>query len=487
MKTTSRGTDDYTEDTLVEQPAIHIFEELGWKTVTAFSESPTNCPITGRESRTEVVLLRQLKPVLEKLNPNLPEEALTHAIDELVADRSAKTIPRSNEEIYNLLKHGILVRYRGQDQEMKEERVRFIDWDNPQNNNFLLISQLWVEGDIYTRRPDLVGFVNGIPLVFIELKPVHENLKNAHDGNLSDYYDTIPHLFWYNGFIILSNLAESVVGTVTSSWEHFTEWKKVESEEEEAESSLETTIRGTCEPTRLLDIVENFVLFRKGKGGTEKYVARYHQYFGVNNSFKAVKNIEKNKGRLGVFWHTQGSGKSYSMVFFSQKVLRKIPGNWSFVVVTDRLELDEQIYRNFENVGAVYEPEDRVRAQSGEHLKQLLTEDHRYIFTIIHKFRTEHGEQYPKLSDRSDIIVMTDEAHRTQYDILAGNMRDALPNAAFIGFTGTPLIVGEELTRETFGDYVSIYNFSQSVEDSATVPLYYENRVPELQLINESF
>jgi type I restriction enzyme R subunit len=487
MKKTTAGSDDYTEDSLVEQPAIDIFRDMGWETVDAFNETLKNCHITGRETNMEVVLNRRLLSAIERLNPNLPDEAKTEAISQLLIDKSVKTIVRANQDIYELLRDGVQVRFRDADQEMKEERVKIIDWDNPSNNDFLLVSQLWVSGLLYTRRPDLVGFVNGIPLVFIELKAVHENLKNAYDGNLSDYKDTIPHLFWYNGFIILSNLAESVVGTVTSDWENYTEWKKIESEEESAQSSLETTLRGTCEPARLLDIIENFILYEKVRGGVEKIVGRYHQYFGVNNAIEAVHNIDKNKGRLGVFWHTQGSGKSFSMVFFSQKVLRKIPGRWSFVVVTDRLELDDQIYDKFDDVGAIYEPEERVRAQSGDHLKQLLIEDHRYVFTIIHKFKTEHGEQYPKLSNRSDIIVMTDEAHRTQYDILAGNMRDALPNAAFLGFTGTPLIVGEEKTRETFGDYVSIYNFSQSVDDNATVPLYYENRIPELQLINESF
>src|SRR3984893_1760973 len=201
----------------------------------------------------------------------------------------------------------------------------------------------------------------------------------------------------------------------------------------------------------------------------------------------AAQHIKANQGKLGVFWHTQGSGKSYSMVFFSQKVLRIVHGNWTFLIVTDREDLDGQIYRNFAATGAVVEPEERVRAQSAEHLKQLLNaEDHRYIFTLIQKFRTDDGEKYPKLSDRSDIVVITDEALRSQYDVFALNMRNALPNAAFIGFTGTPLIAGEELTKEVFGDYISIYNFKQSIDDGNTVLLYYENRIPELQLTNEN-
>ncbi len=486
MMNTAR-VDDYTEDTLVEQPAILIFEDLGWKFADAFSESVTQHPITERELDTEVVLTVRLMRSLQKLNPDLPDKALQDAVDQLTADRSAKLPVRANQEIYALIKNGIMVSFQGPDGEAVEDRVRIIDWDNPKNNDFYLVSQLWISGDLYRRRPDLVGFVNGIPLVFIELKAVHENLRNAYDKNLRDYKKTIPQVFWYNAFIIASNLVESGIGTVTSSWEHYTEWKKVEGESESANPSLETMIRGTCEPSRLLDIIENFILFHEGKHGLDKFVARYHQYHGVNNAVQAVRDIKENQGRLGVFWHTQGSGKSFSMVFFSQKILRKVRGGYTFVVVTDRKELDSQIYRNFANSGVVYEPEENVHAEDSDHLKQLLGEDHRYVFTLIQKFRTQHAEEHPVISKRSDIIVMTDEAHRTQYDIFAENMRSALPKSAFIGFTGTPLIAQEEKTRKVFGDYVSIYNFAQSVDDNATVPLYYENRVPELQLINESF
>lgn len=213
-------------------------------------------------------------------------------------------------------------------------------------------------------------------------------------------------------------------------------------------------------------------------------IAKNHQYLGVNNAVDALEKIKANQGRLGVFWHTQGSGKSFSMAFFAQKVLRRVPGDFTFLVVTDRADLDNQIYKTFAGAGLITEPEERVRAESGVHLQQLLKEDHRYLFTLIQKFRTESGATYPKLSDRSDIIVMADEAHRTQYDIFALNMRNALPSAAFIGFTGTPLVAGEEKTREVFGDYVSIYNYKQSVDDGATVPLYYDNRIPEVQLAN---
>ncbi len=487
MTKTATRTSDYTEDTLVEQPAIAIFEELGWETANAFDEILNDCPVTERDSQEQVVLHKRLLGALHTLNPDLPEHALQLAVAQLTQDRSTKQIVTANQEVYEMLKDGTLVHFKGPHGEDIEERVFFIDWDNPQNNDYFLVSQMWIQGKQYKRRPDLIGFVNGIPLVFIELKAIDRQLENAYVGNLRDYKDTIPEIFWYNAFIIISNGIESGMGTVTSPFEHFNEWKKIKDEDDDTEASLETMIRGTCEKNRLLDIIENFILFHKGKKGTEKFVARYHQYYGVNNAVESVRNIDENKGRLGVFWHTQGSGKSYSMVFFSQKVLRKMSGDYTFVVVTDRLELDDQIYTNFADSGVIYQSEEQVRAQNGEHLKQLLQEDHRYIFTIIHKFRTEHAETYPKLTDRSNIIVMTDEAHRTQYDILAQNMRDALPNAAFIGFTGTPLIVEEQLTRKVFGDYVSIYNFRQSVEDNATVPLYYENRTPKLQLTNEAF
>jgi type I restriction enzyme R subunit len=390
----------------------------------------------------------------------------------------------ANREVYQLLKSGVKVTVKGSDDGEQEtvETVRVIDWKEPARNDFFLASQFWVAGEMYTRRADLVGFVNGLPLLFVELKASHRALHNAYDHNLRDYKTAIPHLFCYNGLIVLSNGSQSKAGSLTAAWEHFADWKRINSEGEKGVVSLETMIRGTCAPDRLLDLVENFTLFREACGGLVKVVAKNHQYLGVNNALAALRQIGNNQGKLGVFWHTQGSGKSVSMIFFAQKVLRTVPGNWTFVIVTDRQELDDQIYKEFAATGAV--TEQQAQAASGEDLQRLLREDHRYVFTLIQKFHAERGRKYPKLSDRSDVIVITDEAHRSQYDVFALNMRNALPRAAFIGFTGTPLMAGEEKTREVFGDYVSVYNFRQSVEDGATVPLYYENRVPELQLTN---
>jgi len=476
-----------SEDAL-ELATINRLAELGWtEWANCYDEPATNCPLSGRHTRAEVILQPRLLAALHTLNPDLPPEAIQAAITELSRDRSAMTLVGANHEIYGYLKEGVPVEYQDSEGSRRRALVKTINWQQPEANDFFLAQQLWITGPHHSRRPDLIGFVNGLPLLLIELKKTAVKLNHAYDDNLKDYKDTIPHLFWYNALILLSNGKDARLGSLTAPWGHFARWKRINNEGETGIISLDTMLRATCPPPRLLDLVENFTLFNTGRGETIKVVAKNHQYLGVNNALDAVRDIQENQGRLGVFWHTQGSGKSYSMAFFSQKILRKVPGNWTFVIITDRLDLDDQIYKTFAAVGAVTEPEKTVRAQSGSHLQQLLREDHRYIFTLIQKFGVTKGQTYPKLSDRDDIIVITDEAHRSQYDVLAQNMRTALPNAAFIGFTGTPLMAGEEKTREVFGDYVSVYDFKQSIEDEATVPLYYENRIPEVQIINEQF
>jgi type I restriction enzyme R subunit len=465
----------------LENATLDHFAPLGWECIQAEDEIDGDPTLLGRTHQGEVVLTRFLLPALQKLNPDLPDEAYEQAVNQLTLNRSAMTIVKANQDIYGLIKNGALVNYQDQDGNNTADRLKVIDWDNPENNHFLLVSQLWVNGDHHRRRPDLVGFVNGLPFMVMELKAPDVNVYNAFKENFRDYKDTIPHLFWCNGFIILSNGREAKVGSVTAPWEHFADWKKINTEGEKGVISLDTVVRATCEKSRILDIIENFTIFQEVPGGLVKIVAKNHQYLGVNNSINSVQEAKNNDGRLGVFWHTQGSGKSASMIFFTQKVLRKTPGNWTFVVVTDRKELDHQIYKTFQTSGII--TEGHVQATSSTNLRQLLTEDHRYVFTLIHKFTTDEGQKHPVLSDRDDIVIITDEAHRSQYDIMAQNMRDALPNASFLGFTGTPLIKSEEeKTRAVFGDYVSIYDFRQSIEDGATVPLYYENRIPEVQL-----
>ncbi len=479
----------YSEDELVEQPAIALFEDLGWEHINAYHETLGSSGTLGRDNRSEVFLTGRLRQAVERLNPGIPNEAIDDAVNEIAKPRTAMHYTRANAEIHALLRDRVEVTVRQPDGTALPEKLAVIDWEHPENNDFLLVSQLWVHSDLYKRRADLVGFVNGIPIVFIELKASHRNLKHAYDDNLRDYRDTIPNIFTPNGFIVLSNGADTKVGTITSSWEFFSEWKKINSEGEEGVVSLATVIRGMCTKERVLDLVENFVAFQERPGGLVKLLARNHQFLGVNNTLARMQELRhappEERGKLGVFWHTQGSGKTLSMLFFSQKVLRKQPGNWSFVIVTDREDLDKQAHKEFLRSGVL--AEEHVRADSTVHLRRLLGEDHRYVFTLIQKFRTEQGEIHPILSDRDDVIVITDEAHRTQYDILALNMRNALPNASFLGFTGTPLIAGEERTREVFGDYVSTYNFAASTADHATVPLYYENRIPQVAIENPTF
>jgi type I restriction enzyme R subunit len=472
----------YTEDQLVEQPAIGLFTALGWQTLSAMEETFGPGSTLGRETKGEVVLTDRLRDALNTLNPGLPSEAIQMAIDELARDRTAMSLEAANREVYRLLKDGIPVSIPDREHGgQKSERLRVVDWMQPERNDFLLVSQLSVVGSLYTCRPDLIGFVNGLPFVVIELKKPGVPARAAFDENLTHYKKEIPQLFWFNALLIASNGTDSRVGSLTADWERFFEWKRIASEGEPRRVSLDVMLRGTCDRTRLLDLVENFTLFSEHKAGLVKVLGQNHQFLGVNNAIDSMLEARKlGHGRGGVFWQTQGSGKSFSMVFFAQKVLRKLAGNWTFVVVTDRVELDEQLAKTFKTVGAVTDAEsERCHATSSAHLRELLRGNHRYVFTLVHKFQTSEV-----LTDRQDVIVLTDEAHRSQYDTLALNMRASLPKAMFLAFTGTPLIAGEERTRDVFGDYVSIYDFQQSVEDGATVPLFYENRTPELELTN---
>jgi type I restriction enzyme R subunit len=482
----------YGEVALVELPAIDCFASLGWETANLYQETFGTGGTEGRVSETETILVRRLRAALERINPGFPASAYDQAITQLTEDRSKQLPVNANLSFYNLIRDRVKVEARDDDGNPQMVELSIIDWGRPENNDFFLAQQMWVSGEMYRRRCDLIGFINGLPLVFIELKGPHVPLKLAFDENLRDYRgQSIPQLFHPNAFILISNGLQTRVGTITSPWEHFFEWRRIDDEKEPGSTTLDNAISGLCDKSRLLDLAENFILFEESRGGLTKKLAKNHQYLGVNRAIAQMLNLQKSADikaakRLGVFWHTQGSGKSLSMVFFTQKILRKLPGKWTFLIVTDRAELDDQIYKTFIATGAISGNE--VQASSGHHLKLLLGENHRYVFSLIQKFHADmHDGIYPKLSDRSDIVVITDEAHRSQYDIFAMNMRTALPRAAFLGFTGTPLIAGaEERTREVFGDYISVYDFAHSIEDGATVPLYYENRSPELQITNET-
>ena len=438
----------------------------------------------------EVVLVHRLRDALRVLNPGVPEPAREEALAAMTKDRSVMDRVRANREVHALLRDGYRAESSDGQGEQQIATVRFVDFVDSTQNDWLAASQVWMAGDLHRRRTDVVLFVNGIPLVLAEFKEPNRPVKAAFDENICDYRDTVPRLFVPNAFVICSNGSEAKVGATYAPWDFFGEWKVIDAAGTRGVVALETAIRGTCAHDRLLDLIENFVAYIERPGGLVKVVARNHQFLGVNAAIDNLHRVRSaGEKRLGGFWHTQGSGQSLSMLWFTQKVLRRIPGAWTFVMVTDRTELDTQLHGEFADAGAI-PAEAQVHASSATHLRELLGADHRYVFTLIHKFRVDQkaGETtMPVLSDRSDVIVITDEAHRSQYDTLALNMRQALPNAAFMGFTGTPLIEGEEVTRQQFGDYVSIYNFRDAIEDGATVPLYYENRIPELQLVNENF
>jgi type I restriction enzyme R subunit len=490
----------------------------------------------GRTSEREVVLVRDLRAALARLNPALPESAREQAVEKLTRTDFARSLVQHNREYYSFIRGGVPVEWRDASGETRHAHARVIDFRDTTCNRFLAVRELKVQGvrvPHYNRRADLVCFVNGLPLVFIELKAVYRNIRAGFDDNLTDYLSehSIAHAFHHNAFLVVSNGDQARYGSITSKWEHFVEWKR-NTEGDKARLDAQALLDGMLAKERLLDLVENFILFDDSRaGGARKIVARNHQVLGVNNAIESVRRQEELKrripadkrlieyktvmpelrkaaeqallpggdpvrvgssvtndemlslvkradpdlGRLGVFWHTQGSGKSYSMAFFTEKVRRVVPGNFTFVVMTDREDLDDQIWRTF--VGCGVTDEKTPRAGSGKELQEILTGNHRFVFSLIHKFNQPVVEPY---SMRDDIIVVSDEAHRTQAGKFARNMRLALPNASFIGFTGTPLFKHDELTKRIFGGYVSRYDFRRSEEDQSTVKLVYENRGEKL-------
>jgi type I restriction enzyme R subunit len=480
---------EYSEDNLIENATQDVLKDLGWEVVYAWTkETFGENGLLGRENKGEVILKRYLRNALKQLNPGLPDTAYQQVIDAIELKQSDKTLARNNQDKYQLIKDGVPVSYLNSKGELEKKNLKIIDFDDYNNNYFLAVRQLEVVGELYNRRPDVICFVNGIPLVFMELKAHHTDLRNAYTDNITDYKDTIPHVFYSNAFIILSNGTDAKVGTITSPYKFFLDWKRI-TEEEEGIVSLDTMLRGTCSKQNLLDIFENFLLFDDNGGEVVKIMAKNHQYIGVNKVLSQVNNIDELKGKLGVFWHTQGSGKSYSIVFICQKIHRKLGGSYTFLIVLDRSELERQIYDTFTAVGAVpvTKNKDNV-AQSREDLRKLLQENQRYVFTLIHKFSIDPKleTEYPLITDRKNVIVISDEAHRTQSGTFARNMRfSGIPNASYLGFTGTPLIDEEkEITKNIFGEYVSIYDFKRSIEDGATLPLRYLNRGEKLGIEN---
>lgn len=472
---------DYSENILVQESAGNLLHnELGWDVQFAYNTETLGKNGTfGRTSYNEILLFRYFKEALKKFNPWINDSQISEAQKILEQRLSTASLLQINEEKYFLIRDGIPVTVKKPNGQTETKKATVIDFQNPEKNYFLAIKELKIHGDLYRRRTDIVGFVNGIPLLFVELKKNTVDVQNAYDDNYTDYLDTIPHLFYYNAFLMLSNGMEAKVGTLGSKFEFFHEWKRL-AEEDEGSVALETMLRGICKKENFLDLFENFILYDHSGGHTAKILARNHQYLGVNEAMKAYTARKLNDGKLGVFWHTQGSGKSYSMVFFAKKVRRKMEGTPTFVILTDRDELNTQISDTFENCGLLGKniKASKFMAASGDDLVKKLQGNPSFIFTLIQKFNQPDEEPiYPE----HDIIIMSDEAHRSQYGIYADNMMKLLPTAARIGFTGTPLLSSDNITARTFGGYVSVYDFKRAVEDGATVPLYYENRGEKIE------
>ena len=471
---------EYSENILIQGAAGDLLrDELGWDVAYAYNTEVLGADGSfGRRSYQEILLTRDFRAALQRLNPWITPAQLDEAQRTMESRLSTASLLQINEEKYNLIRDGIPVTVKRPDGKAEEKRAAVIDFRHPENNRFLAIKELKIHGDLYRRRTDIVGFVNGIPLLFVELKKTTVDVQNAYTDNYTDYLDTIPQLFYYNAFLILSNGVEAKVGTLGSKYEFFHEWKRL-NEKDSGSVALETMLRGICKKENFLDLLENFILFDHSGGRTAKILARNHQYLGVNEAVKAYAKRKLRDGKLGVFWHTQGSGKSYSMVFLAQKIRRKFAGSPTIVVLTDRDELNKQISDTFENCGLLGKTKARqFIAQSGDDLIDKLRGNPSFIFTLIQKFnKPDVAPIYPD----HDIIIMSDEAHRSQYGVFAENMVALLPTASRIGFTGTPLLSNDNITERTFGGYISIYDFKRAVDDGATVPLYYENRGDKIE------
>ena len=464
--------------------------EYGWKRIEcdARVEAQDEVLSTGRANPSECILPDVFLAALKRLNPQVDDEVLEGILKNFRKDYTATDMVDTNYKLYNQIRNGIQVKVRKNGKE-DFAIVRLFDFDHPERNDFHCVNQMWIKGHYRYRRPDVLLFVNGLPVVFIELKNSTVKIEEAYNKNLTSYRKDIPNIFSFNQICVLSNGLQTKIGAWNSKYEFFFEWLRVDDEKEKLDReqiaehglSIQNLIDGLFRKDRLLDYIENFIFFDNKR---IKIIAKNHQYLGVNNLMKNVERRESLNGKLGVFWHTQGSGKSYSMVMFVRKVKRKLHGNFTFLVITDREDLDAQIHKTFVRSEVIGDKEE-CQPKNSTQLRDFLRSNKPMVFTLIHKFQYDKTKKYPLLSDRNDIFVLVDEAHRTQYKQLAENMHTGLPNANYIAFTGTPLLGSKRLTNQWFGDYVSEYNFAQAIEDGSTVPLFYSRRVPEVGLTND--
>ncbi len=478
-----------TEDK-VEQNALEILATLGWQTMHG-PDMLTTPDHQGERAPTDAVIEGQLKNALTRLNQNVPASALEEAYKKILRSDEPDLL-QDNRQFHHLLVEGIDIETRVDD-EIRTVKVNLLDFDNPNNNEFVAINQFTIMQGDYHRRPDVVLFVNGLPLGMIELKdPSNEkaSLKAAYN-QLQTYKAEVPALFRFNELMVISDGIDACVGTISANYERFVPWKTIDgSKEHNGVPMLEVLLRGMCKPSRILDIVRSFIVFERDeeKHSYIKKLAGYHQYWAVNKALANAQQSTKpdNDHRIGVVWHTQGSGKSLSMMFLAGKlVIDPRLENPTIIVITDRNDLDDQLFGTFGNCKDLLR-QDPQQAESRDNLQELLTRNAGgIIFTTNAKFFPEIDNDYPLLSERSNIIVMADEAHRSQYNFIDGfakHIRQALPNASFIGFTGTPIENEDKSTPAVFGNYIDVYDIEQAVQDGATVQIYYESRLVELDI-----
>jgi len=485
----------------IEQTALELLGKLGYETlygpdcVEASIQSHEDeekheyyTDYAERESFSDIILKSRLKKALIRINLTIPDDAIEQAIKKVTTLSSPELIT-NNEQFHKYIFEGVSVEYKTKTGDIKHDIVRIIDFDNVINNDFVTINQFKIIENRENRRPDIVIFINGLPLVIIELKNPENptaDIQEAFD-QLQTYKKLIPSIFQYNELLIISDGIEARAGTITSDWERFMPWKTIDGKKVigENEPQMKVMIEGMLNKKVLLDLIHHFVVFEKTKSATLKKVAAYHQYYAVNKAVERTLKAVKGDKRCGVVWHTQGSGKSLSMVFYTGKIVYQMD-NPTIVMLTDRNDLDDQLFGTFGNCKDTLR-QTPVQATDREDLKEKLkVASGGIIFTTLQKFQPdEKGGKYPLLSDRSNIIVMADEAHRSQYDFIDGfarNMRDALPNASFMGFTGTPIEKKDKNTKAVFGDYIDIYDIEQAVKDGATVKIYYESRIAKIKL-----
>ena len=507
-------TDAALSESTVEAVALDWLGSLGW-TILYGPDIAPDTPAAERADYGEVVLHGRLRSALARLNPDLPDDALDDALRRLTRPAGA-TLEARNRDFHRMLVAGVAVEYADSDGRVRGGQVRVLDLDDPERNDWLAVNQFTVVENRHERRPDIVLFVNGLPLAVIEMKnPADENATiHTAFNQLQTYEAEIPSLFAFNAALVVSDGLEARIGTLTAGWEWFKRWRTIAGEAlaDPSLPQLRVLLEGTCDPHRLLALVRDFIVFEDdGSGALVKKMAGYHQFHAVQTAVtetlraaalrQAVAHDDargrsesdrqpggaRGDRRIGVVWHTQGSGKSLTMAFYAGRIVREpAMANPTVVVLTDRNDLDDQLFTTFSRCADLLR-QPPVQAESRADLRaKLAVASGGVVFTTIQKFFPEEkGDRHPLLSDRRNIVVIADEAHRSQYDFIDGyarHMRDALPNASFIGFTGTPIELADASTRAVFGDHISVYDIQRAVDDEATVPIYYESRLAELAL-----